>query len=141
MEDLYVSRRLTIPASQLQASYARSGGPGGQNVNKVNTKVTLRWQIRDNPLIPDAWRQRLIARYGGRINNEGEMVLHSERYRVQHRNLEDCRQKLRDLLLDCQTPPRKRLATRPTKGSKSRRLDAKRRQGEKKRSRGRSFPE
>lgn len=137
MEDLYVSHRLTIPASQLEASYARSGGPGGQNVNKVNTKVTLRWQVRDNPLIPDPWRDRVIARYGGRINNEGEMVLHSERYRVQHRNLDDCRQKLRELLVDCQSPPRKRLATRPTKGSKLRRLDAKRRQSEKKRLRGR----
>lgn len=141
MEDLYVSRRLTIPASELQTTFARSGGPGGQNVNKVNSKVTLRWSIRDNPLMPEPWRARVEARFSGRINTEGEMVLHSERYRSQHRNLEDCREKLRDLLLECQTAPRRRVATRPTKGSKVRRLDAKRQQGEKKRLRGRPFPE
>lgn len=139
MEDLYVSRRLTISASELQTTFARSGGPGGQNVNKVNSKVTLRWRIRDNPAMPEAWRGRVEARFAGRITGEGDLVLHSERYRSQHRNLEDCRQKLRDLLLECQTPPRRRVATRPTKGSKVRRLDAKRQQSEKKRLRGRPF--
>lgn len=141
MEDLYISGRLTIPASELGISYARSGGPGGQNVNKVNTKVTLRWPIRDNPLIPEGWRNRAVALLAKRINLIGELVLHSERYRVQHRNLEDCRQKLRELLLQCQSPPTVRLATRPTKGSKVRRLEEKNRQGEKKRLRGRPFIE
>ncbi|WP_235934777.1 alternative ribosome rescue aminoacyl-tRNA hydrolase ArfB [Candidatus Laterigemmans baculatus] len=134
-----MSRRLTIPAAELQTTFARSGGPGGQNVNKVNSKVTLRWRIRDNSLMPEPWRQRVEGRFAGRINNEGELVLHSERYRSQPRNLEDCREKLRDLLLECQTAPRKRIATRPTKGSKLRRLDAKRQQSEKKRLRGRPF--
>jgi ribosome-associated protein len=137
MEDLFISRRLTIPASEIDTTFARSSGPGGQNVNKVNSKVTLRWKIRDNPQMPEGWRERTIVRYGNRINNEGQLVIHSQRYRAQPQNLEDCRQKLRELLLDCQLPPTKRLKTRPTLGSKKRRLEQKSRQGEKKRLRGR----
>jgi ribosome-associated protein len=137
LDDLPVSSRFTIPANELEVQYARSGGPGGQNVNKVNTKVTLKWQLRDNPALPDAWRHRVLNKYGNRVNGDGEMVLHSERYRVQKRNLEDCRQKLRQMLLECQHPPIPRKPTKPTLGSKRRRLDAKRRQSEKKRMRGR----
>lgn len=137
MEDLYVSRRLTIPSAELDTQFARSGGPGGQNVNKVNSKVTLRWQIRDNPNVPDDWRSRMLAKYSNRINNEGEMVIHSQKYRAQPQNVEDCRQKLREMLLECQFPPTKRLKSRPTLGSKKRRLEEKNRQGQKKRLRGR----
>lgn len=137
MEDLYVSHRLTIPSAELDTQFARSGGPGGQNVNKVNSKVTLRWQVRDNPNMPEGWRSRMLALYANRINNEGQMVIHSQKYRAQPQNLEDCRQKLREMLLECQTPPTKRLQSRPTLGSKKRRLEEKNRQGQKKRLRGR----
>ncbi len=137
MDDLLISGRVTIPAKEIDVQFARSGGPGGQNVNKLNTKVTLRWRIRDNPLLPEGWRERAVARYKNRLNTEGELVLHSERYRLQRRNLEDCRQKLKEMLLACKTPPVPRKATRPTLGSQRRRVDAKRRQSEKKRLRGR----
>ena len=137
MEDLYISHRLTIPAAELDAQFARSSGPGGQNVNKVNSKVTLRWKIRDNPILPEGWRDRTIARFRSRINVAGELVLHSQKHRAQPQNMEDCRQKLRQMLLECQTPPTIRKETRPTLGSKKRRLEQKNRQGEKKRLRSR----
>ncbi len=137
MDNLVINRRLTIPASQLSVSFARSSGPGGQNVNKVNSKVTLRWQIRDQPLISNAWRHRFMEAFGTRVNVRGELVVSSEQYRDQPRNLEDCREKMATMLRQVQSPPTIRKKTKPTLGSKRRRLDAKKKQGEKKRLRGR----
>lgn len=133
MEDLVINPRVTIPATQLDIQYARSSGPGGQNVNKLNTKATLKWQIRDNPILPQAWRDRVIHRYKNRLNNEGELVIHSERYRIQRRNAEDCLKKLQELLLSCQAAPKERIETKPTQGSRRRRLEQKNRLSEKKR--------
>jgi len=132
MEDLHVSNRLTIPSSQLQASFSRSSGPGGQNVNKVSSKVTLRWNVDDQPLLPPGWRNRLWAKYGNRISREGELILHSDRYRDQPRNITDCRQRLVEILLDCSTPPVVRKKSAPSRASQQRRFDDKKRQAEKK---------
>lgn len=133
MNDLIVNGRLTIPASQLEVTVSRSSGPGGQNVNKVNSKVTMRWQVRDQPLIDPGWRKRLLARHGGKVNARGELVLSSDRYREQPRNIGDCRQKLKSFLLECQAPPKPRKETRPSAGSKRRRLEKKQQQSQKKR--------
>lgn len=132
MEDLVINSRLTIPAAELLVSYSRSSGPGGQNVNKVNSRVTLRWQVGDQPLLTYGWRQRLLARFGNRVTREGELMIHSEKYRDQPRNLADCRQRLVEMLCACATPPVQRKKTRPTLASKRRRLDEKRRQSQKK---------
>lgn len=136
MTDLYVNPRLTIAEKEFTITKARSSGPGGQNVNKVNSKVTLKWSPARCESMSEDWRQRFIRLNRNRINREGELVLHSERYRDQGRNLDDVRQKLVNLLLSCQSPPKKRKPTRPTKASKRRRLDEKSRQGQKKRDRG-----
>lgn len=133
MNDLIVNGRLTIPASQLEVSVSRSSGPGGQNVNKVNSKVTMRWQVRDQSLLDAGWRKRLLARHGGKVNGRGELVLSSDRHREQPRNLADCRQKLKLFLLECQAPPKPRKKTRPSAGSKRRRLEKKQQQSVKKR--------
>ena len=135
MEDLFVSARLTIPSRQLTMSAARSSGPGGQNVNKVNSKVTLRWSPSSCESLDPAWKRRFLSRYATRINREGELVLHSEKYRDQGRNLADARKKLSDMLLDCQEAPKKRKATRPSRSSQRRRLDQKKQQSQKKQSR------
>jgi ribosome-associated protein len=132
MEDLFVNNRLTIPASQLIASYSRSGGPGGQNVNKVSSKVTLRWHVDEQPLLPPGWRNRLWAQYGNRISREGELIIHSDRYRDQPRNMTDCRARLVEILLSCAAPPVIRKKTAPSVSSQRRRMDDKRKQGEKK---------
>ena len=137
MADLIVNPRLTSPERELNLSTARSSGPGGQNVNKVNSKVTLRWNPDQCGALDPAWRRRFLARFGNRINREGEIVLHSDRFRDQGRNLTDVRQKLAAMLRECQSPPKTRKATRPTKGSQRRRLDEKKRHSMKKEGRKR----
>lgn len=141
MNDLIINPRVTIPASELEVQFARSGGPGGQNVNKVNTKVTMRWKLRESTILPEPWVMRLRQRFKNRINLEGDFVVHSERYRVQHRNLEDCREKIREMVLSCQFPPTPRKKTKPSYGSQLRRLDEKKRAGQKKRLRRPPFSE
>lgn len=135
MSDLFVSPRLTIPDNELSVSHSRSSGPGGQNVNKVNSRVTLRWSPRQCGRMHDAWKRRFINRFGNRINAEGELVLHSDRYRDQHRNLVDVRQRLCQMLCSCQSPPKKRKPTKPTRGSNERRLERKKQKGQKKKMR------
>lgn len=132
MGDLYINSRLTLSEKELSVSTARSSGPGGQNVNKVNSKVTLRWNPSACENLDPAWRRRFLTRHANRINRVGEIVLHSDRYRDQLKNLQDVRQKLVALLMECQAPPKARKATRPTLGSQRRRLDQKRQQAEKK---------
>ncbi len=140
MSDLVVSRRLTIPSDAITISHSRSSGPGGQNVNKVNSRVTLRWSPESCEALPADWLQRIKVRYGNRITRDGELVLHSDRYRDQPRNLTDVRQRLVDMLLECQWPAKKRKTTRPTKGSQQRRLKKKKQNSEKKQLRRNSIP-
>ncbi len=139
MADLFVNTRLTITDKELVVNAARSSGPGGQNVNKVNSKITLRWNPSRCAELSDGWRGRFVARYASRINRLGELVLHSEKYRDQSRNLSDARGKLVEMLLECHSPPKRRKKTRPTLGSKKRRLDSKRQKSEKKQNRGKSW--
>lgn len=136
MSDLAVTKRFVIPESDLTWSATRSSGPGGQNVNKVNSKVTLRWKPTPQEGFDDGWRHRFKKSYGNRINNEGEFVLHSDKTRDQIRNLADVRSRLVSMLLECRLPPKVRTATRPTLGSKKRRIEGKKRLSQKKRLRG-----
>ncbi len=133
---LIVNDNLKIPLAEFTYQFARSSGPGGQNVNKVNTKVLLRWEVKKSPSLPESVRQRFLERYGNRINAEGEFLLTSTRYRDQKRNVEDCLEKLAELLRAVATPPRKRKKTKPTRGSKERRLKEKKQRGERKEGRG-----
>src|SRR4051812_8949583 len=89
-----VDSQIAIPRREIQFSFVRSSGPGGQNVNKVASKAVLRWSVATSPSIPDHLRPRLIERLGRRINDRGELVLASQRYRDQSKNIEDCLEKL-----------------------------------------------
>jgi len=130
---LSVNRRIQIPDDELQFTFARSSGPGGQNVNKVNSKVTLHWAVEASPSLPDDVRERFLGKYRSRINGAGEVVIHSQRYRDQGKNITDCLDKLRDLLLEVATPPKRRIATRPSRASKQRRIEEKKSRGQTKR--------
>lgn len=134
MSPLIVKEGLVIPEDQLRWTFARSGGPGGQNVNKVSSKAILRWRPPTDFLPAAVWSRfrKLAARY---LTEEGEVVIASDEYRDQPRNIERSREKLRALILTALVPPKRRIATKPTRSSRMRRLDEKRRASEKKSSR------
>ena len=129
---LTISPRLRIPLAEFEFSFVRSSGPGGQNVNKVNSKAVLRWQALASPSLPEDVRARLAARYRARITASGELLVTSQRYRDQARNANDCLEKVRELLAAIATAPKKRRPTRPSRGAKERRLESKRVAGRKK---------
>ena len=127
MEDLRVSRGLLIPAAELRESASRSSGPGGQHVNKASTRVTLRWNIETSRTLSDRQRARLLSRLARRLTRDGELVIHAGRARSRARNRERARERLAELVSDGLAMPRKRLATRPSAGARTRRLQQKKR--------------
>ncbi len=133
--NLIVTHRLRIPLAEFEFRFARSSGPGGQNVNKVNSKALLRWPIVSSASLPDAVRERFRQRFGNRITTEGDLLISSQRYRDQARNVDDCLEKLRAMLAAVASPPVRRKRTRRSRASIERRLGAKRRRAEKKENR------
>jgi ribosome-associated protein len=121
-----------IPDGELEWSFARSGGPGGQNVNKVASKAVLRWRAATTAAaIPEPARERMRARYPARFTGGGDVVIQSQEYRDQERNREECLAKLATMIRESLAEPRPRKATRQTKGSKRRRVAEKRRHSQK----------
>jgi ribosome-associated protein len=129
---LVVTPKLQIPMREFTFTYARSGGPGGQNVNKVNTKATLRWPVAFSTGLPDAVRARFLYKFGGKLTAGGDLLVTSQRFRDAGRNTADCLDKLRRMLISVATPPKARRPTKPTKASIRRRLETKRRQSDRK---------
>jgi ribosome-associated protein len=130
---LSVTETLSIPLAEFQFEFARSGGPGGQNVNKVNSKATLRWTPSESPSLPPATKARLLRAVEARLTKDGELLVTSQLTRDQGRNVEDCLEKVRELVLTAAKPPKPRRASRPTLASKVRRVEAKLRRSSTKR--------
>lgn len=135
MKSLPVNDHLTIPAGDLSWNAARSSGPGGQNVNKVATKVTLRFDLRNSTALTGAQKRRLREIAGRRLDADGGILVSAQAERSQSQNLERARATLRTLIRKSLPAPKRRVATRPSKAQRRRRLQDKRRQSEKKRRR------
>ncbi len=122
---LAITRTLGIPLDEFTFEFARSGGPGGQNVNKVNSKAVLRWKPAISPSLPPLARDRLVQSVASRLTREGELLITSQLTRDQGRNVADCLSKVKQLVLAALHPPKTRRASRPTLGSQQRRIDSK----------------
>ncbi len=130
-----VTDQIQIDESEIEESFIRASGPGGQNVNKVSSAVQLRFDIRHSPSLPADVRRRAERLAGRRLTNDGVIVLVAQQHRSQERNREDALQRLIELLREATIRPKPRKPTRPTLASKTRRLDAKTRRAKVKRHR------
>jgi ribosome-associated protein len=139
--DLRVNDRITIPATELGLTFVRASGPGGQNVNKVASKVELRIDLGAVTGLSAAARARLLAAAATRLDADGRLLVTSQRTRDQGRNLEDAREKVRRLVEAARVEPKRRRATRPSAGAKDRRVRKKKETAERKRGRGRVRPD
>lgn len=137
---LRITRNIAIDENDVEISFIRASGPGGQNVNKLSTAAQLRYDTRRLALAPDI-AARLVRLAGQRLTKDGVIVIHAQRFRTQERNRADATDRLIELLRQAAIRPTPRRATKPTLGSKQRRLESKKRRGDVKARRGRTSSE
>ncbi|NEX21113.1 aminoacyl-tRNA hydrolase [Thiorhodococcus mannitoliphagus] len=138
---LQITPVIRIPESELSERFIRAPGPGGQNVNKVATAVQLSFDAARSPSLAEDVRQRLLRLAGRRVDGEGVLTIEAHRFRTRERNREDARERLAGLIRQAAHRPKPRIATRPTRGSKERRLTSKKLRGRVKQTRSRRSDE
>jgi ribosome-associated protein len=130
---LFVTHRIAIADTELEESFIRSSGPGGQNVNKVSSAVQLRFDVRNSPSLTETAREALLR--GGKLTRDGVLVITAQRFREQERNRADARARLVEIIRQAATPKPVRRPTRVPKSSKKKRLEGKKHRAEIKRGR------
>ena len=134
-DGLHVSRSVTIPESEIELTFSPSGGPGGQHANKTSTRAELLWNVAESSALSARQRQRVMSQLKNRIDARGVLHLASDEYRSQTRNRADVERRLARLVAEALVPPKPRVATRPSKAAKEKRLQAKKHRSETKRRR------
>lgn len=130
-----ITRTIALQETELEESFVRASGPGGQNVNKVSTAVQLKFNAVASTSLPDEVRTRLIALAGARASSDGVITITAQRFRLQSRNRADAQERLIELIREASHKPKPRKATRPSRAAKQRRLEGKKQRGEVKRAR------
>jgi len=133
---LKITDQISLDERELEERFVRASGPGGQNVNKVSTAVELRFDVVGSPSLPEGVRVRLDRLAGRRLSDEGILVIRADRFRTQERNREDARERLAELIRQATIVPKRRVPTKPSRASKARRRDDKKKRGHVKRLRG-----
>ena len=133
---LKITDQISLDERELEERFVRASGPGGQNVNKVSTAVELRFDLLGSASLPEGVRVRLARLSGRRLSDEGILVIRADRFRTQERNREDARERLTELIRRATIVPKRRVATKPSRASKERRRDDKKKRGRVKRLRG-----
>ncbi len=134
---LTINRLLTIPDSELSFTFSRASGAGGQNVNKVNSRATLIWNVFSSKAVSSELKARFISLFSNRINQAGELLISSDRFREQSRNREDCILRLESMIQKALHKPKLRRKTKPSNASHERRITGKKIRSKKKNNRGR----
>ena len=135
-DDLVINPRVTIPGDELVYTASRASGPGGQHVNKADTRIQVRWNVVESRALGPVQRGRVLRALATRLTGAGEIVLASDTHRSQRRNREEVDRRLAQLVREALVPPKPRKRTRPTAASSRRRLEDKRHRGKRKRDRG-----
>lgn len=136
-----ITGSIDIPESELTERFLRADGPGGQHVNRTESAVELRFDVAHSPSLPEAVRARVLSRRDRRLTDDGVLVIQARRFRDQARNRDDARVRLVEIIRAAVAPPKPRIATRPTRASKERRIAGKKQRGAVKRNRGRGWSE
>jgi len=138
-DDILINDLVTIPASELQITASRSSGPGGQHVNKTDSRIQVRWNIPASGALSDFLKRRVINTLRSRLTEDGDLLLACDSHRSQRRNKEEAMQRLASLVREALIPPKPRRKTKPTRASRQRRLDDKKRRSDVKKQRRKKY--
>lgn len=136
---LIINDEVNIPLSELAYTASRSSGPGGQHVNTADTRIQVRWNVNESAALSGAERVRLLKNLASRLTEAGDLILASDTHRSQHRNREEVTRRLAALVREALIPPKPRRKTSPTRASREKRLDEKRRKARTKKDRGKKY--
>jgi len=139
MNDIPIKNSITIPSHELEITTSRSGGPGGQNVNKTETRITIRWNVKETSVFPEALKERILKNLSSRLTIDGDLIIHNSESRSQLQNKTNALENLAKIVRKALLIPKKRMKTRIPKKAKEKRLQDKKQRGNIKKGRQKNF--